>query len=77
MNKQQMEDIEQFRRYAEAALSVLISDRRSFDGDDYIARRSFEIASSMMLRESLEFHWYQLKASEAIADDEQIKHEGK
>jgi hypothetical protein len=42
-----------------------------------MARRSFEIATSMMLRESQEFHQYQLKSLEAIVDDERIKHEGK
>jgi len=30
-----------------------------------------------MLRESQEFHQYQLKSLEAIVDDERIKHEGK
>jgi hypothetical protein len=77
MNKQQMQDREQFRRYAEAALAGLISDRKDFEGDYYMARRSFEIASSMMLRESQEFDQYQIKALEAIVDDERIKHEGK
>jgi hypothetical protein len=77
MNKQQMEDREQFRRYAEAALSGLISDRRDFEGDHYMARRAFEIATSMMLTESQAFERYQLQALEAIVDDERIKHEGK
>jgi hypothetical protein len=77
MNKQQMEDREQFRRYAEAALSGLISDRKDFEGDHYMARRSFEIATSMMLTEGQAFERYQLQALEAIVDDERIKHEGK
>jgi hypothetical protein len=77
MNKQQIEDREQFRRYAEAALAGLISDRKDFEGDHYMARRSFEIATSMMLTESQAFERYQLQALEAIVDDERIKHEGK
>jgi hypothetical protein len=72
-----MEDREQFRRYAEAALSGLISDRKDFEGDHYMARRSFEIAGSMMLTEGQAFERYQLQALEAIVDDERIKHEGK
>jgi hypothetical protein len=77
MNKQQMEDRDQFRRYAEAALSGLISDRKDFEGDHYMARRSFEIAASMMLTEGQAFERYQLQALEAIVDNERIKHEGK
>jgi hypothetical protein len=77
MNKQQMEDREQFRRYAEAALNGLISDRKDFEGDHYMARRSFEIAASMMLVEGQAFERYQLQALGAIVDDERIKHEGK
>jgi hypothetical protein len=42
-----------------------------------MARRSFEIATSMMLGESRAFEEYQLKALSAIVDDERIKHEGK
>ena len=77
MNKQQMEDREQFRRYAEAALSGLISDRKDFEGDHYMARRSFEIATSMMLSEGQYWEAFQLQSLEAIVDDERIKHEGK
>jgi hypothetical protein len=77
MNKQQMQDREQFRRYAEAAMSGLISNRKDFEGDHYMARRSFEIATAMMIGESQAFHQYQLKALEAIVDDERIRHEGK
>jgi hypothetical protein len=77
MNKQQMEDREQFRRYAEAALIGLISDRREFDGDHYMARRAFEIATEMMAEEGHSFEAYQLESLQAIVDDERIKHEGK
>jgi hypothetical protein len=77
MNKQQMEDREQFRRYAEAALGALICDRRKFDGDHYMARRAFDIARAMMAEEGQAFEAFQLQALEAIVGDERIKHEGK
>jgi hypothetical protein len=77
MNKQQMEDREQFRRYAEAALGGLVCDRRKFDGDHYMARRAFDIARAMMGEESQSFEAFQIQALEAIVDDERIKHEGK
>jgi hypothetical protein len=77
MNKQQMQDREQFRRYAEAALSGLVSDRRDFDGDHYMARRAFEIARTMMAEEGHAFEAFQLQALESIVDDERAKHEGK
>ncbi len=77
MNKQQMEDREQFRRYAEAALSSLVSDRRKFDGDHYMARRAFDIAKAMMAEEGQAFEAFQIQALEAIVDDERIKHEEK
>ena len=72
-----MEDRQQFRRYAEAALSGLISDREEFIGDRYMAQRAFEIARAMMAEEGQAFEAYQLYALSAIVDDERIKHEGK
>jgi hypothetical protein len=79
MNKQQMEDREQFRRYAEAALSAMrvLADYSNGPCDAVLMDRSFSIATRMMLGESRAFEEYQLKALEAIVDDERIKHEGK
>jgi hypothetical protein len=78
MNKQQMEDREQFRRYAEAALSGQDAGK-TLCGPSYavLVERSFAIASAMMLAE--QWHWeaYQLRSLEAVVDDERIKHEGK
>jgi hypothetical protein len=75
MNKQQMEDREQFRRYAEAALSGCVNN----PGLTYeqSTRWAFEQATFMMLGESAYWEAYQLKSLEAIVDDERIKHEGK
>jgi hypothetical protein len=75
MNKQQMEDREQFRRYAEAALSGLDQTTCSYYSD--VARAAFETATAMMLQENMAFEHYQIKAAQAIVDDERIKHEGK
>jgi hypothetical protein len=75
MNKQQMEDREQFRRYAEAAMaSIRLTADLSFTD---CASQAFLQASAMMLAE--QWHWeaYQLRSLEAIVDDERIKHEGK
>jgi len=74
MDAKQIADKAQFRRYAEAALSGLISDRRDFEGDYYMARRSFEIATAMMIIESQAFHQYQLQALEVVATDERNRH---
>ena len=75
MNKQQMEDREQFRRYAEAALSGCVNNPDiSYEGATRIA---FEQATFMMLGESAYWEAFQIQALEAIVDDERIKHEGK
>jgi hypothetical protein len=74
MNKQQMEDREQFRRYAEAALSGVIASGLTCP---YLAGMSFDIATAMMLAEDRYWEAYQLKSLSAIVDDERIKHEGK
>ena len=75
MNKQQMEDREQFRRYAEAALSGFTNNPDiSHEG---LTQRAFEQAILMMLQESSYWEAYGLLALEAIVDDERIKHEGK
>ena len=75
MNKQQMQDREQFRRYAEAALSGCVNN----PGISYEAatRIAFEQATFMMLQESAYWEACQIQALEAIVDDERIKHEGK
>jgi fatty acid/phospholipid biosynthesis enzyme len=75
MNKQQMEDREQFRRYAEAALAGL--DQSTITSHSDSARIAFEAAAAMMLQENMAFEHYQIKAAQAIVDDERIKHEGK
>jgi hypothetical protein len=75
MNKQQMEDREQFRRYAEAALSGL--DLSGIDCSIEAAKIAFDKAIAMMLQESRCWEIYQIHALEAIVDDERIKHEGK
>jgi len=74
MNKQQMQDREQFRRYAEAALAAAM---RSGLTSPYLAGMSFDIATAMMMVENRYWEAYQLKALEVIVDDERIKHEGK
>jgi hypothetical protein len=75
MNKQQMQDREQFRRYAEAALaSIRLTARLSFTD---CASQAFLQASAMMRDEQRFFEAYQLEALSAIGDDERIKHEGK
>jgi hypothetical protein len=75
MNKQQMEDREQFRRYAEAALSGCVNNPDiSYEAATRIA---FEQATFMMLGESAYWEAFQLQTLEAIVDDERIKHEGK
>ena len=75
MNKQQMEDREQFRRYAEAALSGCVNNPDlSYEAATRIA---FEQATFMMLQESAYWEAFQLQALEAIVDDERVRHEGK
>jgi hypothetical protein len=75
MNKQQMEDREQFRRYAEAALSGCVNNPDlSYEA---ATRMAFEQATFMMFQESVYWEAFQIKALEAIVDDERIKHEGK
>ncbi len=76
MNKQQMEDRQQFRRYAEAALGGCSVDNPDVSFED-LARVAFEQATAMMLQENMAFEHYQIKAAQAIVDDERIKHEGK
>jgi hypothetical protein len=75
MNKQQMEDREQFRRYAEAALAGL--DQSTISSYSDVARTAFEAAIAMMLQENMAFEHYQIKAAQAIVDDERVRHEGK
>jgi hypothetical protein len=75
MNKQQMQDREQFRRYAEAALSGL--DQSTISSYSDVARAAFESAIAMMLQENIAFEHYQIKAAQAIVENERIKHEGK
>jgi len=74
MNKQQMQDREQFRRYAEAALSAIDPKDRPFDN---VADEAFKQATMMMLTEGKHWEAYQLLALEAIVYDKRIKHEGK
>ena len=75
MNKQQMEDREQIRRYAEAALSGCVNNPDlSYEA---ATRMAFEQATFMMLAESAYWEAFQLQALESIVDDERIKHEGK
>jgi hypothetical protein len=64
----------QFRRYAEAALSGLISDRKNFDGDRYMARRAFEIAIAMMTEEVDAFEAFQLIALKRVVAKQRAKH---
>jgi hypothetical protein len=75
MNKQQMQDREQFRRYAEAALSGCVNNPDlSYEAATRIA---FEQATFMMLGESAYWEAFQIQALGAIVDDERIRHEGK
>jgi hypothetical protein len=76
MNKQQMQDREQFRRYAEAALSGCSVDNPDVSFED-LARVAFEQATAMMLQENMAFEHYQVKALYSIVDDERIRREGK
>jgi hypothetical protein len=72
MNKQQMEDREQFRRYAEAALSAINPKDRPFDN---VADEAFKQATMMMLTETKHWEAYQLLALEAIVEDERARHD--
>jgi hypothetical protein len=73
MNKQQMEDREQFRRYAEAALSVINHGTNPYYSD--VARAAFDTAIAMMLQENMAFERYQIKAAQAIVDNERARHD--
>ncbi len=75
MEKQQMQDREQFRRYAEAALSGCVNNPSL--SCETAMQWAFEHATSMMLQESSYWEAYQLLALKAIVEDERIKHEGK
>jgi len=75
MSKQQMQDREQFRRYAEAALSAM--NPRDFSDYHRMAAGAFQMAVNMMLSEGQHWERYQIQAAQAIVDNERIKHEGK
>ena len=67
-----MQDREQFRRYAEAALMGTIAS--GLKCPDF-AQMQFNVATSMMLAEDRYWEEYQLKALEAIVDDERARHD--
>ena len=75
MDAKQIADKEQFRRYAEAAISAM--NPRDFSGYDRMADGAFQMAINMMLSEGQHWERYQIQAAQAIVDNERIKHEGK
>lgn len=74
MNAKQIADREQFRRYAEAALSGLFHNQSPFDTDRQKAIKAFDIATAMMLAEDQAFERYRILALEAITADERNRH---
>ena len=68
--KNQLNDREQFRRYAEAALGGMACNRRTFDTDRQIANAAFDMVTAMMLAESEAFERYQLQATQKAIDEE-------
>lgn len=70
--KNQLNDREQFRRYAEAALSGMTSAPRPFAN---VAEEAFAQAAAMMLAEGHWFEQYQLESTQ-VAIDEERKRQG-
>ena len=65
--KNQLNDREQFRRYAEAALGGMAYSSLSYEG---IADLAFRQATEMMLREGSCFEQYQLQATQMMINEE-------
>ena len=63
MDKKQIADREQFRRYAEAALA-----------GGAMQDRAFRLATEMMLAEGQAFERYEILALEAITTNERERH---
>ena len=72
MDKKQIADREQFRRYAEAALAGM--NTAKFRSYEMIPELAFRTAQEMMLAETAWFERYQLLALEAITADERERH---
>lgn len=70
--KDQLNDREQFRRYAEAALAGMIGNGADCPN---LAGMAFSIATAMMLAEGQAFEQYQLEVT-ARAIDEERKRQG-
>ena len=71
MDAKQIADRAQFRRYAEAALSGILS--AGLDCPNVVGT-AHKIATAMMLVEDQAFERYQLHALEAITSDERARH---
>jgi hypothetical protein len=71
MDKKQVADREQFRRYAEAALSGTIASGLKCQN---FLEMAFNVATDMMLAEGQAFERYQLLALEAITANERNRH---
>ena len=71
MDSKQIADRAQFRRYAEAALSGILSTGLDCPN---VAGTAYGVATAMMLAEDQAFERYQLLALEAITADERARH---
>ena len=71
MDSKQIADREQFRRYAEAALSGMLSTGLDCPN---VAGTAYGVATAMMLAEDQAFERYEILALEAITADERDRH---
>ena len=72
MDSRQIADRAQFRRYAEAALSGILSTGLDCPN---VAGTAYGVATAMMLAEGQAFERYEILALEAITSDERARHE--
>ena len=72
MDAKQIADRAQFRRYAEAVLSGILSTGLDCPN---VAGTAYGVATAMMLAEDQAFERYQLHALEAITADERNRNE--
>lgn len=72
MDAKQIADRAQFRRYAEAALSGILSTGLDCPS---VSGTAHGIATAMMLAEGQAFERYEILALEAITSDERARHE--
>jgi len=71
MDKQQIADRAQFRRYAEAALGGVVASGLKCQN---FSEMAFNVATAMMLAEGQHWERYQLQALEVVTTDERARH---